>query len=419
MNTKCTLLNLFLLLVISSPQASLYGQNADPQRLDSMVTFLASDELLGRGFGSDGGLRAAEFIREKFCEDGIEPFLGKYFHPFHHRTSVLNIQGNNVIGIIEGNDLVLKNEYIIIGGHYDHVGWEPDGEDTIIYNGADDNASGTATVIETGRILSANRDQLKRSVILIAFDGEESGLNGSRAFVRQYIEPEDPVIPREKVVAMFSLDMTGMYGAHGGVDLGGIELIENHGEILDKAISASGAEISKANAAMPNRTDTAPFGNLGIPAIHVFTGLESPYHKPEDDSDLLDYEGMARVADLMVAMTMELSTVGEVEAAPKLENIAERGSLKILNPGFTLNPGTSYHDYKNDFFKAKSVFACSAGFMLETRFTQWLALQPEILYEWSGSKIAGGDLRTHAVTVPVSLMITTPDEKGMGVRGYL
>jgi hypothetical protein len=218
---------------------------------------------------------------------------------------------------------------------------------------------------------------------------------------------------------MFSLDMTGMYAAHGGVDLRGIELLADHKELVARAKEHADATITKSDDQMPGRTDTAPFGAIGIPSIHVFTGLESPYHKPEDDSELLDYQGMATIVDFMVALTTELSTVAEVPGSPQMEGIAERGPMKIFNPGIVLHTGTTYHDYKNDFFRAKSVFAYSAGLMLETRITQWLALQPEVVYAWSGSQVSGGNLRTHTLTVPVSILLTTPDEQGMGVRGYL
>jgi hypothetical protein len=358
------------------------------------------------------------YVRDQFSEAGVAPFVEGYFQEFSHRTSVLNITGYNVAGIIEGNDPDLKDEYIILGAHYDHVGWELQGEDTVVYNGADDNASGTASIIEAGRILAGQRELLGRSVLLVAFDGEESGLNGSRAFVKKFIDTEDPLIPAEKVVAMFSLDMTGMYEAHGGVDLQGIELLADHKTLVAGARERADASITKSDDKIPNRTDTAPFGAVGIPAIHVFTGLESPYHKPEDDSDLLDYQGMATIVDFMVSLTYELSVAPEVAGSRQMEIIAERGPMKRFNPGITVYTGSSYHDYKNDFFKAKSVFAASAGLMLETRITQWLALQPEVVYAWSGSQVSGGKLKTHSVTVPVSILLTTPDERGMGVRSY-
>jgi len=414
MRTRITTILLLLLLLLPGLKA----QKADAERIEAAVTYLASDAMMGRGFGSEAGRRAAMYVRDQFSEAGVTPFVDGYFQEFSHRTSVLNITGYNVAGIIEGSDPDMKDEYIVLGAHYDHVGWELQGEDTVVYNGADDNASGTASIIEAGRLLAGQKELLGRSVLLVAFDGEESGLNGSRAFVKKFIDTEDPLIPVEKVVAMFSLDMTGMYEAHGGVDMQGIELLADHKTFVAAAKERADASITKSDDKIPNRTDTAPFGAVGIPAIHVFTGLESPYHKPEDDSDLLDYQGMATIVDFMVALTYELSVAPEVSGSRQMEIIAERGPMKIFNPGITVHTGSSFHDYKNDFFKAKSVFAASAGFMLETRITQWLAVQPEVVYAWSGSQVSGGKLKTHSVTVPVSLLLTTPDERGMGVRSY-
>jgi len=410
---QTTTVMVMLLITLNS-----FAQTADSLRLKDMVTTLASDDFMGRGFGSEGGRLAAAYIRDQFSAAGIAPFGDDYFQSFTHRMSVVNITGYNIVATIPGNDPELANEYIVLGAHYDHLGWEATSGDTIIYNGADDNASGVASIIEIGRILQANRDQLGRSVILVAFDGEESGLIGSGAFVDQYIKDEGAPLDQSSVVAMFSLDMVGMYDEHGGVDLQGVKFLEDHESLLADAISRSPVEITKSDERIPNRTDTAPFGRIGIPSIHVFTGLESPYHKPEDDSELLDYQGMAAVVDFMSALTTEISVAAEVQHSNQMEKISERGPSRIFNPAVTIGLGSTHHDYTNSFFEAKSVFASTVGLSFQTRLAEWISVQPEVLYQWSGSKVEGGKLKTHAVTVPLSLLFTTPDESGMGVRSY-
>ncbi len=396
----------------------LFGQKADEARLERIVTDLASDALLGRGFGSEGGRLAAAYIKDQFEDAGIDPLLESYYHSFEHRKGILNITGYNVAGIIPGSDPKLRGEYIILGAHYDHLGWELSDGDTVVYNGADDNASGVAAILEVGRILVKRPDLLGRSVILVAFDGEESGLIGSKAFVRELLTGEKAFIDSASVAAMFSLDMVGMYGAHEGVDLQGMEMLTDYKQLIADATTYMPIEITKTDGSLAGGTDTAPFGKIGVPSVHVYTGKESPYHKPEDDSDLLDYAGMAVVVDFMASLTRELSTIPEVRVSEKVEGMADRGRLKHFNPGITLNTGGAHHNYKNDFYKAKYVFAYGAGVFLELRLTQWLALQPEVLYEWSGSRLEGGKLRTHSVTAPVSLLFTTPDKQGSGVRGY-
>ena len=191
MNRKPILLLLALLVASTALMAQ-----TQQQRLEKHLYYLASDSLQGRKAGSDDGRKAAAYIENEYRQMGLQPFGGTYRHYFLHSYS--SIRGRsvpvsadsvdyyaaqdktvycNLVGIIEGSDPVLKNEYIVVGGHYDHLGVK-DGE---VYNGADDNASGTASVTEVARQLLARRGDLKRSVIICAFDAEELGLFGSQA----------------------------------------------------------------------------------------------------------------------------------------------------------------------------------------------------------------------------------------------
>lgn len=406
-----------LILVVLSNSTLLSGQQTDSVRLKKIVTELASDEYMGRGFGSEGGRMAEAYIIRQFEESGIRPFVEGYVQIFDHRQGILNITGHNIIGIIEGVNPDLKDEYIILGAHYDHLGWELNDGDTVVYNGADDNASGVASIIEIGRVLSADRERLGRSVILVAFDGEESGLIGSKAFVSELIEGPEAMINKEDVVAMFSLDMVGMYYTNGGLELQGIELLTDHEHLLVTVNENTPVNIKKSDGNIPNRTDTAPFGAIGIPAVHLFTGTVSPYHKPEDDSDLLEYKGMSEVADFMTGLTYQIAALPEVNISGQLEKMGEGDHLKYFNPGVAVNIGSSYHNFRDYYSRAKSVFAYGAGLTFQTRLTQWLCVQPEVMYEWCGSQVEGGALHTHAVTVPFSLLLTTPDQ-GFGSRAY-
>ena len=126
----------------------------------------------------------------------------------------------------------MKKEYIVIGGHYDHVGWKMVDTTKVIFNGADDNASGTSAVLSIAQKLMAVKGQLKRSIIIIAFDGEEAGLLGSKDIV------ENKVIDIANVKAMFSLDMVGMYEKNKGLDVSGFHMLTN-GNTLLKQVSDS------------------------------------------------------------------------------------------------------------------------------------------------------------------------------------
>ena len=389
------------------------AQIISSERLKEHVTYLASDELLGRGFGSEEGKIAAKYIAGQFKDAGIKPLLGDYYYPFIQRHGILNIHGGDIIGVVEGNDPVLKNEYIVLGAHYDHLGWKVENGDTIAYNGADDNASGVSSVIEIGRALATDRENLKRSVVLIAFDGEESGLYGSKRFV------SDSILLPEQIKAMFSLDMVGMYEKHGGLDLKGLGSIKNGEEIVDKICEKVPITIKKEGSGIPRRTDTAPFGDAGIPAIHAFTGTESPYHKPEDDSDLLDYKGMAKVCDFLQALTVELSTAEEIVALTEKEEEKETKTVKRVMVGFRVNTGSSLHNYSDEYFKGKALFSTGAGLVMQLRVNEYFSIQPEALYEWHGSQHELGKFRMHSVTTPLNLLFTSPDPSGYGVRSYV
>ncbi len=403
---------IFLIVLVATFCHQLAAQNISSEKLEEHVTYLASDELLGRGFGSDEGKIAREYIAKQFKEAGIKPLLDDYYHRFIQRSGILNIKATNVIGLVEGNDPILKNEYIVLGAHYDHLGWKISEGDTVVYNGADDNASGVASVIEIGRALVADQENLKRSIILIAFDGEESGLYGSTRFVK------DSIILPEQIKAMFSLDMVGMYEAHGGLDLKGLGSIKNGEEIAERICENVPITIKKSSSGVPNRTDTAPFGDAGIPAIHAFTGTESPYHKPEDDSDLLDYEGMAEICDFLHDFTIELSTAEEIVALTERKEVKETKKSKEVMIGFRMNTGSSLHNYSDEYFKGKAVFSTGAGLVMQLRVNEYLSIQPEALYEWHGSQHELGKLRMHSVTTPLNLLFTSPDPSGYGVRAY-
>jgi hypothetical protein len=390
------------MLVALSMQAP--GQfNTPAESLEKHVHFLASDQLLGRGFGTPQGKEAAEYIARQFKEAGVDPLNGTYFQPFMGREGILNIPGINVVGLIPGNDPALKEEYIVLGAHFDHLGWFTDHGDTIVYNGADDNASGTASIIEIGRNLAASQASLGRSVIVVAFDGEESGLIGSRHFLN------DSVVPPHTIKLMFSLDMVGMYEAHKGLNMKGVNLLYDAGLVTGELAGKYNITISKANKSIEQRTDTAPFGAMNIPAIAPNTGSESPYHKPEDTAEALDYEGMARITNYMSEVTQVLSSHENLSA---MTGLAEGEVLKpeVFSAGLRWNVGSSKFNYRNEPIQGNSIFATQAGVFTSFRLSNLLYLMPEVLYETKGSQYLGGKIRTHAFTFPVSLAISSPDE---------
>ena len=343
---------IILLSVVLALTCQLSAQfNAGASDLKKHVDTLAGDALLGRGFGTSQGSSAASYIASQMEKAGLEALNGSYFLPFNHRKGILNIPGNNVAGIIPGNDPELKNEYIVLGAHFDHLGWKISGEDTIVYNGADDNASGTAAILEIGKNLAAHQSSLGRSVVIVAFDGEESGLIGSTWFV------ENSVVPPHQIKLMFSLDMVGMYEKHGGLDMVGVKQLNNYEKIVEELAGEYGITVTKANKSVGQRTDTAPFGNIGIPAIHAYTGLESPYHKPEVTPDKLDYKGMARVSNFLSAATLQLSSEPLISDLPPLVEGQVTAKTKVFRPGIRLNTGSSRFNYTDMAYMGTSIIA--------------------------------------------------------------
>ena len=396
-------LTLPVLLVVLSNMAS--GQfTTPPESLEKHVYFLASDQLLGRGFGTPQGKKAADYIAQQFKEAGVEPLDGSYLHPFYARNGILNIPGINVVGLIPGSDPDLKDEYIVLGAHYDHLGWAGHRGDTTVWNGADDNASGTATLIEIGRNLAASRASLGRSVIVAAFDGEESGLIGSKYFLK------DSVVPPQAVKLMFSLDMVGMYKEHKGLNMNGVQLLYDADLVTGELAGKYKITIKKANKSIEQRTDTAPFGAMNIPAIAPNTGSESPYHQPEDTAAALDYEGMALITNYISEVTRELSSRPSLSAMTGLAE-GEAMKPKVFSAGLRWNVGSSHFNYRDTPYLAKSVFATQVGVFTSFRLSRLFYVLPELLYETKGSQFDGGNIRTHAMTIPLSLGLSTPDDQ--------
>jgi hypothetical protein len=215
----------------------------------------------------------------------------------------------NVIGVVRGSDPEKAKEAIVIGAHYDHVGIggrlsvtpEATGQ---IHNGADDNASGTASIIEIARSIVQQRSRFPRTVVFIAFAGEERGLLGSAHYTT------DPTIPIENTIAMLNLDMVGR--ARGGVDVSGLELAPSMEEDLRAAVKASGEEFQiRRQGPGAGRSDDSSFIERRVPAINFFTGFHTDYHRPGDDWDKIDAPGTRRVAALALELAARLAARSE------------------------------------------------------------------------------------------------------------
>jgi hypothetical protein len=391
---------LWALIIVIMFAFPLFAQDTLMQHsLRKHVDILASDTLEGRGEGTNGIKKARKYIIEEFEKAGIKPYGGKYEYDFSFQIQTVRALSENIVAYIEGSDPVLKNEYIVIGAHYDHLGWKGPKNKKIVYNGADDNASGTASIIEVAKLLNQNKSSLKRSIIIVAFGGEESGLFGSKNFFT------DSIIAPSKIKCMFSMDMVGMYKTNKGVTLTGMETLKDYKQLLELAQAKTPIRIAKTTGNIEGRTDTRSFADEGIPSIHVFTGFKSHYHQPEDDSNLLDYEGMAVLDKFIYELTRVIANDNTIEASLAFNaQVKTKGALYIA-PYVTFGIGSSSNLYPNKFYNAKSIIAYNAGLSAKISLNKYFAIQPEILYESSGSESAAGTLRTNSLTIPVNLLI--------------
>lgn len=375
------------------------------QQLKAHVRLLASDSLQGRGLGTEGAVYAREYIAAQMQAAGLEAFQEDYIQQFQFRSGIIWATAYNIVGVVRGTDPVLKDEYIVIGAHYDHLGYSLNADRKRIFPGADDNASGVAAILEIGSYFAQNPHLLKRSLIIVAFDAEETGLNGSNHFVN------NSPVPLEQIKLMFSLDMVGMYKTHNGLDLRGMASLVQGEDLARLVAQKQGLRLKTMGRNIEERTDTAPFGAKGIPAVHVFTGMKSPYHKPGDTYDLLDYQGMAEISLFMKELLALLSAQQKLQAAPSVESFARQAegrSPKSPSWGAILHTGSGYHRYKDQFFRANSIVNVSTGLYLQLPLTRTMTLQQEFLYDFNGSAFAGGDFRRHALTLPLNLQLGTP-----------
>jgi hypothetical protein len=407
---------IFLLLSWSFLSGFLPAQNiatdSPAQRLQTHLSILAADSLEGRGLGTQGKIMAKNYIAKHFESFGLLPYDEDYFQDFDLRIQLVNILGTNVVGYLPGADPILKDEFIVIGAHYDHLGYFFRGDEKVIYNGADDNASGTAAVIELARYFSENRESIGRSIIFIAFDAEESGLIGAERFIN-----ENTTFSTSDIRLMFSLDMVGMYSAHKKVDMRGSGSLDGGVKIIENVAARQGIKLGSTASDVSRYTDTAPFGDAGIPAIHAFTGTKSPYHKPEDTWDLLDYEGMAEIIGFLQELITELSHVPELKPSGQFAALQQPGAVRF-DWGIVFNIGGSHHFYPDEFYRAKSVFAFSTGAFGQVHLGKRFTIQPEILYDYNGSQAPYGVFRRHEIKTPLNLQYNLTNESNEMVRAF-
>ncbi len=274
------------------------------------IRFLSDDRLGGRLTGSPGADTAAAYLARRFEAVGLQPAAGGWFQtftiardaPVAQHAHVAGLKGSNVIGLLPGRDPVLRNEAIIVGAHYDHLGLggfgslDPDSTGKV-HNGADDNASGAAMLIHIAARLAAAPPA--RTVIFIAFSGEELGLLGSGYYVKQ------PIYPLSTTLAMINLDMVGRLRQKRLIVYGS-QTAKEFPALLDSLNWHAGLDLH-AQGDGYGPSDQSSFYAAGRPVLHFFTDLHEDYHRTTDDWEKINVEGFGQVASFVTGVVTALA----------------------------------------------------------------------------------------------------------------
>jgi TonB family protein len=310
---------------ISFAQNSLDGIEKSLKR---SVEFISADSLMGRAAGSIGEKKVANFIYDELEKSGVimlSPRDGEDFYMALKDT----IHSRNMIGVVEGYDPVLKNEYIVIGAHIDHLGVNKlmkDGEQVLqIYPGADDNASGVAAVMEVAKQVAARQFLFRRSVIFAFFGAEELGMAGSWYFLNRSFKDVD------KIVMMINLDMVGRSGGENKLQV--FTATQNH-DLMGIINGLSDRTFSVKPAV--SFTDYFPsdhrlFYEKNIPIALFTTGVHRDYHTPRDQSNRIDYNQLEYIAEYVYSMAEVIANRdARILAGVKIDNSNQTDKKEML-----------------------------------------------------------------------------------------
>lgn len=289
----------------AATQASAASLRVDSDRLMEAVTTLADPKFEGRAAGSPGGLAARAWVLERFKSIGLQPVSGSYVFPFSFTrmtmTGRVDGEGANVLGMCLGTDT--KAPVFVVSSHYDHLGIR----DGVVYPGADDDASGVAVMLAVAEY--CQRAPFRRTVVFAAFDAEEAGLQGAKAFVIK------PPLPKERIALNVNLDMVSrndkreifVAGTHPWPQLKApLELVAKRAPITvlfghDKPVAIAGGVDD-----WTNQSDHGAFHGAKIPFVYFGVEDHADYHKPTDTADKINRGFFVDVAETVLEAVLQL-----------------------------------------------------------------------------------------------------------------
>ena len=311
----------------------------EPEGMMETVKYLSGAEFMGRGVGTPELDKAAAFIASRFEAVGLlpgGPANGSWFQEWTDPESKAGMR--NVVGILPGRNPELARESVVIGAHYDHLGMTGASKENAgkAHPGADDNASGVAVLLELASRLPLVAN-MERSVVFVAFTGEEAGRKGSRYYVRN-----ERRYPAAKAIAMINLDTVGRLGK-GKLIILGSGSAKEWSAILQETAKSLKIEIAEM-AREIDSSDQKSFQEAGVPAVQLFTGPHADYHRPTDTADKIDGKGLAKVATVARAAAFYLANRPELLTATVTSSPAGAPALRTdrkvtlgIVPDFTYN----------------------------------------------------------------------------------
>jgi Tol biopolymer transport system component len=333
MQSKPRETNVFIADWVEGDKAEL----AQPKSLKKHITYLSSDELQGRLTGSAGEKKAADYIASQFKALGLKTYANNsYFQTFNYKVKLnphatdgsgdkVN-NGTNVIGFLDNK----AAKTIVIGAHYDHLGLNEHNHSTKpnshgeIHNGADDNASGVAGVLELARMYTQNATKENVNYIFALFSGEEDGLIGSK-HMAETLKSLHP-----NVVTMINMDMIGRLDKDKSLVVGGVGTASDFSAIVTKNKPA-GFNVTLDNTGQ-GPSDHTSFYLKDIPVLYFFTGTHNDYHKPSDDEDKINYYGVRNIVDYVFRVANEvgnLNTITFTKTAMNAEKIVPKYKVTL------------------------------------------------------------------------------------------
>jgi hypothetical protein len=273
------------------------------EELKRHVEVLADDTFEGRQAGSRGGMAAGNYLAKAFADAGLAPAGegGSYFQGFNGNC-------RSILGLVAGSDPGLKHEVVVIGAHYDHVGYGRSGNSFgpigYIHNGADDNASGTAAVLEMIDAIKRIPAPPKRTLLFALWDAEEDGLIGSRHWTAR------PTIALDRVKFYFNLDMVGRL-KNERIEVYGCRTFVGSRRLLAEE-NGDGKLALEFDWRIKADSDHYSFSQQGIPFLMLHTGLHENYHRPSDDAHLVDHDGIRRVSRLVFQSALRIADSDQI-----------------------------------------------------------------------------------------------------------